>query len=115
MHTVFPEGSGCVQRTDDLAFVKGIGTVDCYETPPQSKADLIRRLRDAEAVFLDYAVMDAEVTQSCPRLKFLCFFGIGYGNCIDVAPATKHGVTVSYTPGYGATAVGSKRSGSCSP
>jgi len=105
MHIVFPEGSGCVQRTEDLAFVKGIGTVDYYETPPQSKADLIHRLRDADAVFLDYSVMDAEVIQSCPRLKFICFFGIGYGNCIDVAAATRHGVTVSYTPGYGATAV----------
>jgi D-3-phosphoglycerate dehydrogenase len=105
MHIVFPEGSGCVQRAEDLAFVKGIGTVDYYETPPQSKADLIHRLRDADAVFLDYSVMDAEVIQSCPRLKFICFFGIGYGNCIDVAAATKHGVTVSYTPGYGATAV----------
>jgi D-3-phosphoglycerate dehydrogenase len=56
-------------------------------------------------VFLDYSVMDAEVIAACPKLKFICFFGIGYGNCIDVAAATKHGVTISYTPGYGATAV----------
>jgi len=105
MHIVFPEGSGCVQKPEDRAFVKGIGTVDYYETPPQNKADLIQRLRDADAVFLDYSVMDAEVIQSCPKLKFICFFGIGYGNCIDVAAATRHRVTVSYTPGYGATAV----------
>lgn len=105
MRIVFPEGSGCVQKPEDLAFVKKIGTVDYYETPPQNKADLIQRLRGADAVFLDYSVMDAEVIQSCPKLKFICFFGIGYGNCIDVAAATKQGVTVSYTPGYGATAV----------
>ena len=105
MRIVFPEGSGCVQKPEDLAFVRGIGTVDYYEKPPQSKADLIQRLRDADAVFLDYSVMDAEVIQSCPKLKFICFFGIGYGNCIDVAAARKQGVTVSYTPGYGATAV----------
>lgn len=105
MHLVFPEGSGCVQRPEDLAFVNQLGTVDYYDTPPQRKADLIQRLRDADAVFLDYSVMDAEVIQSCPKLTFICFFGIGYGNCIDVAAATKHGVTVSYTPGYGATAV----------
>jgi len=105
MRIVFPEGSGCVQKPEDLLFVKKLGTVDYYDTPPQNKADLIQRLCDADAVFLDYSVMDAEVIAACPKLKFICFFGIGYGNCIDVAAATKHGVTVSYTPGYGATAV----------
>jgi D-3-phosphoglycerate dehydrogenase len=105
MRIVFPEGSGCVQKPDDLLFVKKLGTVDYYDTPPQNKADLIQRLRDADVVFLDYSVMDAEVIAACPKVKFICFFGIGYGNCIDVAAATKHGVTVSYTPGYGATAV----------
>ncbi len=105
MHIVFPEGSGCVQKPEDLLPVKRLGTVEYYETPPQNKAELIRRLSDAEVVFLDYSVMDAEVIQACPKLKFICFFGIGYGNCIDVAAATRQGVTVTYTPGYGATAV----------
>jgi phosphoglycerate dehydrogenase-like enzyme len=105
MRIVFPEGSGCVQKPEDLLPAKKLGTVDYYDTPPQNKADLIQRLRDADVVFLDYSVMDAEVIAACPKLKFICFFGIGYGNCIDVAAATTRGVTVSYTPGYGATAV----------
>jgi D-3-phosphoglycerate dehydrogenase len=105
MRIVFPEGSGCVQQPEDLAHVKKLGTVDYHDTPPKNKEDLIQRLKDADVVFLDYSVMDAEVIAACPKLKFICFFGIGYGNCIDVAAATKHGVTVSYTPGYGATAV----------
>lgn len=105
MRIVFPEGTGCVQSPEDLQPVKALGTVDFYETPPENKADLIRRLREADAVFLDYSVMDAEVLQACPKLKFVCFLGIGYGNCIDVAAATKQGVTVAYTPGYGATSV----------
>ncbi|MFA5028433.1 MAG: NAD(P)-dependent oxidoreductase [Candidatus Methylomirabilota bacterium] len=105
MRIVFPEGSGCVQKPEDLAHVQRLGTVDYYDTPPKNKEDLIQRLRDADVVFLDYSIMDAEVIAACPKLKFICFFGIGYGNCIDVAVATKHGVTVSYTPGYGATAV----------
>jgi phosphoglycerate dehydrogenase-like enzyme len=105
MRIVFPEGTGCVQTPEDLAPVQKLGTVDYYEKPPQNKEDLIQRLREADVVFLDYSVMDAEVIAACPKLKFICFFGIGYGNCIDVAAATKHGVTVAYTPGYGATAV----------
>jgi len=105
MRIVFPEGSGCVQKPEDLLHVKTLGTVEYYETPPQSKADLIARLQDADVVFLDYSVMDAEVIAACPKLKFVCFFGVGYSNCIDVAAATTHGVTVSYTPGYGAASV----------
>jgi phosphoglycerate dehydrogenase-like enzyme len=105
MRIVFPEGTGCVQKPEDLEPVKVLGTVDFYQTPPQNKADLIQRLHDAEVVFLDYSVMDAEVIAACPKLKFVCFLGVGYANCIDVAAATTHGVTVSYTPGYGATSV----------
>jgi len=105
MRIVFPEGTGCVQGPEDLLPVKKLGTVDYYEKPPQNKDELIQRLRDADVVFLDYSVMDAEVIQACPNLKFVCFLGIGYANCIDVAAATKQGVTVSYTPGYGATSV----------
>ena len=92
MRIVFPEGSGCVQKPEDLAPVQKLGTVDYYEKPPENKADLIQRLRDADVVFLDYSVMDADVIAACPKLKFICFFGIGYGNCIDVAAATRHGV-----------------------
>jgi D-3-phosphoglycerate dehydrogenase len=105
MRIVFPEGSGCVQKPEDLLPVQKLGTVDYYEQPPQNKDELIQRLREADVVFLDYSVMDAEVIHACAKLKFICFFGIGYGNCIDVQAATKQGVTVAYTPGYGATAV----------
>jgi D-3-phosphoglycerate dehydrogenase len=56
-------------------------------------------------VFLDYSVMDAEVIQRCEKLKFICFLGIGYSNCIDVEAAARKGVTVTYTPDYGATSV----------
>lgn len=105
MRIVFPEGTGCVQGPGDLAPLEGVGRVEFHPTPPRDKADLIQRLREAEAVFLDYSVMDAEVLAACPKLKFVCFLGIGYGNCIDVAAAARQGVTVAYTPGYGATAV----------
>ncbi len=105
MRIVFPEGTGCVQGPEDLAPLKTLGSVDFYEKPPQNREELIQRLRDAEVVFLDYSVMDAEVIAACPKLRFVCFLGVGYANCIDVAAATRHGVSVSYTPGYGATAV----------
>ncbi|HXZ44168.1 MAG TPA: NAD(P)-dependent oxidoreductase [archaeon] len=105
MHIVFPDGAACLQSREDLLPLEKIGTVQFHETQPQTKAELIRRLRDADLVILDYSVVDAEVLRQCPNLKFICFLGIGYANYIDVAAATERGVTVTYTPGYGAVGV----------
>ena len=105
MHIVFPDGAACLQSREDLLPLKQLGTVEFHETLPRDKTELIRRLRDADAVILDYSVVDVEVLQRCPNLKFICFLGIGYAKYIDVAAATKQGVTVAYTPGYGAVGV----------
>jgi D-3-phosphoglycerate dehydrogenase len=105
MHIVFPDGAGCVQRPEELAPLRRLGPVTFHQEPPRDKADLVSRLQDAEAVFLDYSVMDAEVLRQCPRLRFICFLGIGYSAYVDVAEARRLGVVVTCTPDYGATSV----------
>ncbi len=105
MRIVFPDGAACLQDRNDLLPLQKLGVVEFHETQPQNKAELIQRLRDAEAVILDYSVMDAEVLAQCSSLKFVCFLGIGYAKYIDVGAATKKGVTVAYTPGYGSVGV----------
>jgi phosphoglycerate dehydrogenase-like enzyme len=105
MRIVFPDGAGCVQQPSDLDPLRALGPVDFYDGPPPDRAQLVERLRPAEAVVLDYSEMDAEVLRACERLRFISFLGIGYGSCIDVAEATRRGVAVAYTPDYGATSV----------
>jgi len=105
MRIVFPDGAGCVQDPSELAPLRKLGEVDFYDGVPRDKAELITRLRPAEAVVLDYSEMDAEVLRACDRLRFVSFLGIGYNSCIDVAEATRRGVAVAYTPDYGATSV----------
>ena len=105
MRIVFPDGAGCVQHPSDLEPLRKLGQVDFYDGPPPDRAQLIDRLRPAEAVVLDYSLMDAEVLRACDRLRFVSFLGIGYGSCIDVAEATRRGIAVAYTPDYGATSV----------
>ena len=105
MRIVFPDGAGCVQGPSDLGPLRALGPVDFYDGPPPDKAQLIERLRPADAVVLDYSEMDAEVLRACDRLRFISFLGIGYNSCIDVAEATRRGVAVAYTPDYGATSV----------
>jgi D-3-phosphoglycerate dehydrogenase len=102
---VFPDGAGCVQHPSELEPLRKLGQVDFYDGPPADRAQLIERLRPAEAVVLDYSEMDAEVLRACERLRFISFLGIGYNSCIDVAEATRRGVAVAYTPDYGATSV----------
>ena len=105
MRIVFPDGAGCVQHPSELEPLRKLGQVDFYDGPPPDRAQLIERLRPAEAVVLDYSEMDAEVLSACARLRFISFLGIGYNSCIDVAEATRRGVAVAYTPDYGATSV----------
>src|SRR2546423_13246066 len=105
MRIVFPDGAGCVQDPADLEPLRKLGPVDFYDGVPADRAELIERLRPAEAVILDYSVMDAEVLRACDRLRFTSFLGIGYGTCIDVAEATRRGIAVAYTPDYGAISV----------
>src|SRR5215470_5894102 len=105
MRIVFPDGAGCVQSPDDLEPLRRLGEVVFHDGPPPDRATLIARLREAEAVVLDYSEMDAEVLRACDRLRMISFLGIGYASCIDVAEATRRGVAVAYTPDYGATSV----------
>ncbi len=105
MRIVFPDGAACMQDPAELEPLRRLGPVDFYDGPPPDKATLIDRLRPAEAVVLDYSLMDAEVLRACDRLRFISFLGIGYASCIDVDEATRRGVAIAYTPDYGATSV----------
>jgi phosphoglycerate dehydrogenase-like enzyme len=105
MRIVFPEGAEFVEDPAELDPLRKLGTLSLVPGAPKDKADFIARCRDAEAVFLDYSLMDAEVLRALPKLRFVCFLGTGYRNHIDVEAATRQGVVVAYTPDYGATSV----------
>ncbi|MGH7266263.1 MAG: 2-hydroxyacid dehydrogenase [Candidatus Rokuibacteriota bacterium] len=105
LRIVFPEGAEFVQDPAELEPLRRLGELVLRPGAPRDKADLIARIGDADAVFLDYSLMDAEVIERCPHLRFICFLGIGYRSCVDVEAATRRGVVVAYTPDYGATSV----------
>ena len=105
MRIVFPDGAGCVQSPSDLEPLRRLGHVEFHDGPPRDRPELIARVRDADAIILDYSEMDAEVLRACPRLRFISFLGIGYASCIDVEAATRQGITVANTPDYGSTSV----------
>src|SRR5215813_14233050 len=58
MRIVFPDGAGCVHHPSDLDPLKELGEVDFHDGPPSTREELLARLRPADAVILDYSVLE---------------------------------------------------------
>jgi glyoxylate reductase len=64
-----------------------------------TQAEIIAGLQGCEALLCNVADrIDADVIMSCPALKVIANFGVGYNN-IDVAAATARRIPVTNTPG----------------
>jgi glyoxylate reductase len=64
-----------------------------------TKQEIIAGLRGREALLCNVADrIDAEVIASCPTLRVIANFGVGFNN-IDVAAATARRIVVTNTPG----------------
>lgn len=68
------------------------------QSGPLAKTDLISRAKDADAIisFLSDKI-DEEVLTSCPNLKIISNYAVGFDN-IDLGAAAKHSVIVTNTP-----------------
>ncbi len=95
------EGTPAHRRLAALAEVVVYG-----ERGAEDEAELIRRIGDAGAVLniRAYARFTEAVFRGCPRLRLISVWGTGVDN-IDLDAATRHGVTVTNTPGVNADAV----------
>lgn len=67
--------------------------------PDQTPAGILEVARNADAVFVTYAQINAEVIAGLENCKVIGRFGIGVDN-IDIAAATAAGITVTYAPVY---------------
>jgi D-3-phosphoglycerate dehydrogenase / 2-oxoglutarate reductase len=80
--------------------------VKYYDSLPGSEDTLIERIRDFEAVIniRSSCKFTERVFASCPNLKVLSLWGTGTDN-VDLAAASRHGVTVTNTPGVAAVSI----------
>ncbi len=78
------------------------GEVTLYHTTKQS--EVIERIGDADAILLNKLIIDKEVMDSCPNLKYIGLFATGY-NTIDVKYAAQKGITVCNAGSYSTNAV----------
>lgn len=80
--------------------------VTYYDSLPGSEETLIERIRDFEGVIniRSSSKFTERVFASCPNLKVLSLWGTGTDN-VDLPAATRHGVTVTNTPGVAAVSI----------
>lgn len=83
-------------------FLDGIIDYKVYErTAP---GEVIQRIGDSDAIFLNKIQITKEVFDSCPNLKYIGVLATGY-NVIDLDAAREHGVTVTNIPAYSTDSV----------
>lgn len=87
--------------------LRALGEVVVHtERGADQEPELIRRIRDADAVLniRGFTPFSAAVLEGCPRLRVISIWGTGT-NHIDLDAARAHGVVVRNTPGVNAHAV----------
>ncbi|MFN3974195.1 MAG: 2-hydroxyacid dehydrogenase [Dehalococcoidia bacterium] len=82
----------------------GLGEVHHYNDLPSAE-EFVRRARDADALIWAWVKLTPALLDAMPRLKVASYMGVGVGNYIDLAYASRRGVVVCNTPHYGDDAV----------
>lgn len=64
-----------------------------------AKDEVIDRIGESEIVITNKTVIDKEVMDACPSIRYICVLATGY-NTVDTAYAEKKGILVSNVPSY---------------
>lgn len=77
---------------------------DCKVYPFTSSEELLPRIKDADAIFINRVSVSSEVLRQCKNLKYIGIFATGY-NLVDINTAKELGITVCNVPDYSSYAV----------
>ncbi len=76
----------------------------CEIYPRTPLAETVSRCADAEIVITNKAIVNREIIEALPKLKYIGVAATGY-NIVDVAAAKERGIIVTNVPGYSSPAV----------
>ncbi len=95
---------GFTLNPGDLSWqaIEACGECDIHERTPINQ--VIERCHDAQIVFTNKVVLDAEIIAQLPKLKYIGVTATGV-NVVDTVAAKQHGIVVTNTPGYGSDSV----------
>ncbi|HAJ74459.1 MAG TPA: glycerate dehydrogenase [Lachnospiraceae bacterium] len=66
--------------------------------------DKFEKIADADIVLTNKVIIDEEVFERCPKVKYVGVCATGY-NVVDLSAARKHGVVVTNVPAYSTASV----------
>lgn len=95
---------GYTLNPGDLSWegLKNLGEVTVYDrTAP---ADVVSRIGDAPIILTNKVVINREVMQACPNLKYIGVLATGY-NVVDIEAAHEFGIIVTNIPAYSTASV----------
>lgn len=95
---------GYTENPGDLSWdsLGALGDLTVYDRTP--KEQVIERIGDAEAVYVNKVPIDRNVMDKCPSIRFIGVLATGY-NVIDVEAAREKGIVVCNVPTYGTLSV----------
>jgi glycerate dehydrogenase len=95
---------GFALNPGDLSWdgLKGLGECRIYDRTRQT--DIYSRIKDAEAVITNKAVIDEQLIDQLPKLKYIGVTATGY-NVVDVVTASRKGIVVTNIPAYSTDSV----------
>lgn len=102
MNIVFLDASTLHSGELDLSVIEEHGTLTCY--PASAENEIPERIKDADIVITNKALMTAENIAAAPNLKLIVSCATGV-NQIDLDAAKSTGVTVSNVAGYSTPSV----------
>ena len=78
------------------------GDLEVYEhTKPE---DTFERVGDADIIIANKTILNAELIESCPKLKLICVSATGYNN-VDIEAANKRNIPVCNAANYSSKSV----------
>ncbi len=96
------DGSAVMQKDKNFDFLKNFGDFACYEHTPK---ELVKeRIKGAEIILTNKVIIDKDVIDSSPELKFVSVLATGY-NVVDCDYARQRNVIVSNVPAYSTDSV----------
>lgn len=88
----------------DLSWAPFEELADCAVFDRTAPADVPDRIREADAVLLNKAVLGAPAIEQAAQLKYVGILATGW-NTVDLAAARKRGIVVTNVPGYSTPSV----------
>lgn len=85
-----------------LEFLHNYGNVKIYDF--SSGREILSRSKDADIIIINKIIIDRELINSLPKLKYIAITATGYNN-IDIEYAKQKGIRVSNIPSYSSDAV----------